>query len=201
MKSLKSAPKFLKNNRGMLTLDFIFASLLMFAFCAILFAFSITFTAVNIAQYSTFASARAYFAAHKNEDEQQKQGQNKFQQLIRNADAPLGNYFKNGWFELGDIKLSDFSSEYSEQPDSETFVGARVSFIAKILNMKIPLLGSTADDDLSANISSYLMREPTEEECKDFVDQRFNKIQTLKSGFSNGFVQPTQYLSMMDDGC
>lgn len=187
----------------MLTLDFIFASLLMFAFAAILFAFTITFAAVNIAQYATFASARAYFAAHKNEDEQQKLGKDKFQKLIKAADSPLGSFFRNGWFELGEVKIKDYSEEFGEDPglDNETFVGARVTFIAKILNMKFPLLGPTTSDELSASISSYLMREPTEEECKSFVDQRFVKIQTLKNGFAQGYVQPNLYLSMMDDGC
>lgn len=193
----------LKNERGILTLDFIFAILLMFAFSAILFGFTLTFSAVEIAQYATFAAARANFAANKNTDEQKKLGEAKFNELVKNKQNILGTFFNNGWFTLSDVKIADFNEEFSPDPnkDSDTFIGARTTFTAKILSMRIPLLGSTTDDDLSANVASYLMREPNEEECQQFVEERFVRIQALKSGFSNGFVTPDSYNQQMDDGC
>ena len=198
-----NALRILKDKRGFLTLDFIFAILLMFTFSAILFGFTITFSAVEIAQYATFAAARANFAANKNTDVQQKLGKTKFDELIKNKDSVLGAYFRNGWFSLSDVKIADFNEEFSPDPnkDSDTFIGARVTFVAKILNMRVPLLGSTTDDDLSANISSYLMREPTEEECLQFVKQRFSQIQNLRPGFSQGFIDPNAYAVIADDGC
>jgi hypothetical protein len=200
---LKQRSHILKNQRGLLTLDFIFATLLMFTFSAILFVFCITFTAVNIAQYATFASARTYFAAHKNEDEQRSLAEAKFRTLVQNPDAPLGNMFRNNWFELSEFAISDFTSEFNEDAskDSDTFVGARVRLTAHVLQINVPLLGSTNSDDLSTYVSSYLMREPTEEECEQFVNQRFTNIQNLKAGFADGNVQPGTYLPIMDDGC
>jgi hypothetical protein len=191
------------NQKGILTIDFIFAFIMMFAFSAVLFAFSITFTSVEIAQYATFASARAHFAAHKNEIEQQRLGKEKFNKLIRDKNSVLGNFFRNGWFELGEVQIRDFSSEFTQDAgkDSDTFVGARANLIAKILKLEFPLVGKTTDEDLSANISSYLMREPTEEECVEFTQQRFQQIQALKGGFSAAYVQPSAYAVMMDDGC
>lgn len=193
----------LKNQKGMLTLDFIFATIMMFAFSAILFGFAITFTAVEIAQYATYASARAYFAAHKNEDEQQRLGKEKFDKLVKDRQSVLGTFFRNDWFELGDVDIRDYSGEFSQNAsaDSDTFVGARTTLVAKILKLQFPLLGGTTDDDLGTNISSYLMREPTEEECEDFTQQRFEQIQNLKSGFGASYIQNSAYAPTMDDGC
>lgn len=204
MKKPLSRKNILKNQRGILTLDFIFAALMMFTFSAIIFRFAITFTAVEIAQYATFASARAFFAAHKNEDEQRRLGTEKFNKLVRDPQSALSTLFRNDWFELSDVEIKDYSSEFSQTPageDSDTFVGARTNLLAKVLSMNIPLLGNTTEDDLGTQVSSYLMREPTEEECLDFTEQRFQRIQQLKNGFSTGYVQQNAYAVMMDDGC
>jgi hypothetical protein len=202
MKTSAQRPTIIRNQKGILTLDFIFAILMMFAFSAILFGFTITFSAVEIAQYITFASARAHFAANKNTDEQEKLGKDKFDELARNRNSILGTFFRNGWFELGDVKIADFNGEYGvdESKDSDTFIGARATFTAKILNMRFPLLGKTTDDDLTANISSFLGREPTEEECMQFMNERFERIQALKSGFTQ-FADPSLYVKIADDGC
>lgn len=193
----------LKNQKGILTLDFIFATLMMFSFSAILFGFTMTFTAIEIAQYATFASARTYFAAHKNENEQKQLAKQKFNFLVKDKQSSLGNLFRNNWFELTDVELGDYNGEFSQKSgtDSETFIGARTQLVANILKMNFPLLGSTSDSDLSTSISSYLMREPTEEECADFTEQRFEEIKNLKSGFSSGYVQDAAYIPIMDDGC
>jgi hypothetical protein len=205
MKHLTGRPTInnpLKNQKGFLTLDFIFATLLMFSFSALLFIFSITFSAFEIAQYVTFSSSRAYFAAHKNETRQQARGQAKFKALIRDQKAPLGVLFRNGWFEIGDVVLNDFNSDFSDDPDKDsgTFVGARALIKAKILNFKFPLLGG-AKDEMSASTSSYLMREPTEEECISFTNDRFEHAQALKPGFDQTYINVDQYVPIMDDGC
>lgn len=193
----------LKNNKGILTLDFIFAMLIMFAFSAILFAFSITFSAVEVAQYATFAASRAYFSANKNSDDQEAAGRNKFNELIVAERAPLGNFFKNGWFTLSPIEFKNYNEDYNAETDSDqdTFVGARTTIVAKLLQLRVPLLGSTTEEDLSAVIGSYLMREPTEEECSDFVRDRFSNILNLDSRFSSGPIQQSAYAIIMDDGC
>ncbi len=193
----------LKNQKGILTLDFIFATIMMFTFSAILFRFAITFVVVEITQYATFSSARSYFAAHRDPDEQRRVGTEKFNKLIRDPNSVLGNFFRNDWFTVSDVQLDDFSGEFSQTAgeDSDTFVGARVSLVAKVLSMNIPLLGSTTDDDLGTDVSSYLMREPTEQECQDFTRDRFKQIQSLKEGFSVGYVRDDAYLPIADDGC
>lgn len=192
-----------KNEKGLLTLDFIFASVLVYAFAGVLFVFAITFSAVEIAQYTTFASARAFFAAHKDEDQQKRLGEEKFDDLVRRDNAPLGTFFKNGWFELSNVNINDFNDEYNADTGDghATFIGARTILQPLILDFNIPIFGPTGAKDLSANISSFLMREPTEAECMQFVQDRFERIQQLQPGFSNSSVQPGEYVVMADGGC
>jgi hypothetical protein len=209
MIGLRPKKSLLKNERGILTLDFIFAMIMMFTFTAILFAFSITFTAVEIAQYATFAASRAYFAAHKDQETQTDVATRKFASLVSAEKAPLSTLFKNGWFELKGVTLDDFNSEYSSDPegDTDTFVGARTVFTAKILKMRFPLLGETTDEDLSAEINSFLMREPTFTECEAFTAARLRNIKNIpqtgnpNGRFNNAYVLDGSYIPMMDDGC
>lgn len=199
----------LKSKKGILTLDFLFAMIMMFTFTAILFAFSITFTAVEIAQYATFAASRAYFAAHKDQEEQNKAATQKFAALVSAERAPLSTLFKNGWFELKAVTLDDYNGEYSSDPegDTDTFVGAKTTFTAKILKMRFPLLGETTDEDLSAEINSFLMREPTFTECQAFTAARLRNIKNIpqtgnpNGRFNNAYVLDGSYVQMMDDGC
>jgi hypothetical protein len=193
----------LKNNKGFLTLDFIFATILMFSFSALLFMFSITFSAFEVAQYAVFASSRAYFAAAKNEEDQHTAGKEKFEKLIREPSSSLGNVFRNGWFEISDVNIDDFNGDFADDPnsDSATFIGARATVVAKILQVKFPLIGGGAEN-LSATPASYLMREPTEEECQNFTIERMEKMQQLRPGqFDNPNISAASYAVMMDDGC
>lgn len=204
MKTVHARKSPLKNQKGILTLDFLFAMIMMFTFTAILFAFSITFSAIEIAQYVTFAASRAYLAANKTSNEQEAAGKKKFNDLVVADKAPLGTFFKNGWFTLSPVELKNFNADYNkdEDSDSDTFVGARTTFVAKILMMRFPLLGSTTEEDLSAQINSYLMREPTEEECALFVKERLNRIRLLDSRFNSAsYIDDSQYVPIMDDGC
>lgn len=202
MKTRSVRPAILKNQKGFLTLDFIFATLLMFSFSAILFMFTITFSAMEIAQYAVFASARTYFAANKDEEAQEEAAKAKFTQLIRDPKSPLGTLFKNGWFTIDDVTVDDFNEDFSNDPDNDsaTFIGARTTVRAKILQMKFPVFGGNSEE-LSASPAAYLMREPTEKECTDFSTARFGAIKLLKSGFAQSFVDDTKYAALMDDGC
>ncbi len=204
-KSVKKHLKKLHNDEsGILTLDFIFSTVIVFAFTAILFAVSLTLTVSYIVQYMTFASARVFFAGHVNQDQQIQLGQEKFQQLRDNqVFAPL---FSGGWYELGEPQVGNHNDLYpqSDAPseDSSTFWGTRVAFNAKILEMRIPYLGvtTTEEDSFSANLGSYLAREPTREEClSDFTEIRLNNIRNLNGAYNQGAVG--EYAVFIDNGC
>lgn len=191
-----------RGQKGFLTLDFIFATILMFSFSAILFLFSITFTVMEVAQYAVFSSARAYFAAALDEGMQEKAAKDKFNALVLDSKAPLGTFFRNGWFTISPVVIDDFNEDFSDDPDkdSATFIGARATVKANVLKTRVPLLGQVTKD-MAASPSAYLMREPTLEECLNFSKERMRHIQNLKEGFGNGFVQVNSYVLTVDDGC
>lgn len=189
----------LKNENGMLTLDFVFASVMVFGFAAILFSFAFTFSIVEVVQYVSFSAARNYSLAHLNESSQQERALQKFQELRANpAIIPL---ISNGWFEIQDAQIADFNGEFDPDPtkESDTFQGVRIPFSAPILYKRVPLLGATASDPsgFTANIQSFLAREPTFTECREFMQQRPAQLNLITG--ANFDVAAT--VLIMDDGC
>ena len=191
--------KFLNNEDGILTLDFLFASLIVFSFSAILFSFALTLSVAEVVQYISFSSARNYSLAHLNQEKQAERAQSKFDQLSTNP--AIRALFSNGWFEIFPAQISDFNDEYdtSVADDSNTFVGVRIPMSAPILYKRIPMLGTTGTDPdgFRANVQSFLAREPTFQECEQFITERATALQNA-SGFS---FDISAAAVMMDNGC
>ena len=78
--------KTLKNEKGILTLDFIFASMLVFGLSAIIFSFGMTLSVVEVVQYMSFTAARNYSLAHLDEDRQRQRGEFYYQRLASNPE-------------------------------------------------------------------------------------------------------------------
>lgn len=194
---MKHTQRILNNEKGILTIDFIFASLLVFAFSAILFSFAFTFSVAEVVQYVTFAAARNYNQAHLNEARQRERGEQKFNQLV--SDPSIAALVSAGWFRIGDLELGDFNDEYPADNgmDSANFVGARVTFSAPILYKRLPIVGATGNDPegFTANINSYVAREPTFEECRAFMQQRIQALSGL------GYTLQQNVPILMDNGC
>lgn len=188
----------LSNQQGFLFLDFIFASVLVFALSAVIFSFAFTFSVVEVTQYISFATARNYSLAHLNQDEQKKRAQLKFEELTGNpAFKPL---ITGGWFELGEVNIGDFNNEFNpdSSKDSDNFIGARIPFSAPILYKRIPMLGTTASDPegFQANVQSFLGREPNFDECKGFIEERAQRLKNLGLNFNQ-----SEAAVIMDNGC
>lgn len=195
----------ISNNRGLITLDFVFALVLVFSFTAVLFTISLTLSVVEITQYITFASARNYFAGHHKVDDQMRLGKAKFEQLS-NA-GPLKPLYTNGWFELKGFQVGEGTSYQQIQQDSDrfTFYGAAVFLRAPVLNFRVPFFGRTAeneDDAFQAQITSWLAREPATEECLEFNESRMRLIKQI-GGNAYNFPQVSEnaYAVMTDNGC
>ena len=192
----------LGNEKGLLTLDFIFAFIIIFGFVGILFSFAMTFSVVETLQYVSFASARNYSLAHLNEERQKERADKKYNELT--TSRALSALLSNGWFEISENPLiSDYNDEYNPEAsmDSNIFIGVRIPFKASILFKRIPLLGTTAGDPegFTANIQSFLAREPTFKECQSFVSLRARLLKALNDYDS---LRPNQaHNSMMDNGC
>lgn len=192
----------LKNQSGIITLDFIFAIAIAFGFSLIFFAMSFTLSMVEVAQYITFSAARAYNSANVSKAAQEELGKQKYAEL-KNTGI-FKQILKSGWITLGDIELKDFSSEYDDReagPDA-IFVGARVPFRSNVLNLRLPFLGNTAADSStgSATLNAYLLREVSTEECRvNFTAQRLQMLKQVDQHY-NALPQIPEAL-ITDNGC
>lgn len=203
---MKKSLQLLNNQRGLITIDFMFASVLVGGFFAILFSLMLALSVVEITQYVTFATARNYFAAHWNIERQEEVAGKKFQELTESQ--VLSPFYSNGWFELkGGPGVQNWVQIYENEPkfliEHASFHGSRIELNAKILEFRIPLIGDTTDteDVFKANVSTYLNREPTSVECIDFMSEgsRFSAITQLDADYRNSNVR--DYVRITDNGC
>jgi hypothetical protein len=195
----------LRNESGLIAIDFIFALVLVFAFTAVLFALSMTLSVVEVTQYVTFASARNHFAAHVTKQKQEDLAREKYDQLI--SSPALKPLYNNGWFELKDFKVGE-GTDYQQlqnDPDTFTFYGSTVFLRAPVLNFRVPFFGRTASDENSAfqaQIASWLAREPSTEECMNFNKARMQLIKQMGSNAYNiTQLNENDYVVMTDNGC
>lgn len=220
MMNAKKSTTFQKLNdqSGALAVDFIFAFTLIFGFTLVLFSFALTLTAVEMTQYLTFSSARAYFAAHQDPGKQSEQAEKKYDALLGTEGYSFLN--KNSWFEIGNRYIGNLEGH----PEGEMkgylpsggnpnrFEGVVVSFIARILSMSSPFFGSTepsgdgTGSSFATRIASYLGREPTTQECKEFVENRWKYIRQLNvsgggASYSTGTNDNAYVKGMVDNGC
>ena len=190
----------LNNQKGLLIIDFIFASVLFFVFASILFSFAVTFSVVEVFQYISYSSARAYTLAHQSEQIQEQRGQGKFEELA--ANPAVRQMISSGWFQIGDPLIGDFNDELASDDDrnrdSANFNGTRIPFTAPILYKRLPFLGGTGSgpDAFFTFIQSFTGREPTMEECQAFTNQRINGVATFY-----GLTDPGAYSPQHDNGC
>lgn len=203
----------LRNERGILTLDFIFALLLGMGFTMVFFALTLTLSLMEVTQYMSFAVARTALGAHETREQQNALGNQKYTQL---RERPIfRNIFGRGWFRLpaqpdyGD-PVSGFNTEYGSDPndDNETFYGARLRIEARILDITIPLLGSSKTDTETgfANVQTFLGREVTTTECREQFNQaRWQGILAIEPVYQNVNATGTNPAAAVglitDNGC
>lgn len=203
----------LRNERGIITVDFMFSMVLVLGMSALLFVLTFTLSVASITQYITFASARNYFAGHIDKTSQEERAVAKYKELISNAAfKPL---YANGWYKIdAEPNVGDHTkiiTEFEQAADGvNKFWGVGTSFTAVVLDFKIPFYGSTQPDSdgsgsgFKTYIGSYIGREPTTEECLQFTAARWDAIRRLpSSGGSSYSTAPANsgYYSMTDDGC
>jgi hypothetical protein len=194
-----------KNQGGFITLDFVFSLMMSLGFTVVLLAISATLSMVEVTQYLAFSVSRVYMGAHENQELQEETAKTKFQLLM--SSRVFGTLFGGSWFKLGTPQFGDFGSEYPNPgPDNDVFVGVRLPMDAKILHLRIPFLGPTAEESSTgkAVLNSYLMREVTGTECREnFSRVRYSKILELKAGGNSPYQGASGSNAKMitDNGC
>lgn len=193
-----------------MTMDYIFAIVLILGFSGILFSFAFTLSLSEITQYITYSAARTYMASHRSEGEQAQEAGKKYKELIQNP--VVSSLYKSGWFKVqkeplvGHISMQRFPGNIAD-PDYDIFWGVGTDFTAELLDFHIPFYGSTASDSQSKKsgfttfIASYLGRESTVEECLNFNRQRWNAIKNLDSRYKRAKTLRGAYALIADNGC
>jgi hypothetical protein len=187
----------MKNQKGMVTVDYLVAMVLVAGFSGLILALSVTLTVVETVQYITYSSARNFFAGNIDPAAQFEAGREKFNLLV--SDPVVTPLFRNKWFQLrtagaetiGSLATSGSSDfdQYRNEPDNLNFFhGTAVSITLNALDINIPLFGSTAETEQGGKkknfftyIGSYLGRETTFEECENFMTRRASTIKSLPS--------------------
>lgn len=203
----------MKNQAGFITVDFIFAIVLIMGFTVLLFIVSFSMTVASITQYITYAAARNYVVAHLDQATQEARAEAKYQELIHNkVFKPL---YANGWYlvdkksNIGDHTKIIPGYDQGSQGVNE-FWGVGTHFVATILDFKIPFFGATAPDSdgsgagFKTYMGSYLGREPSADECIKFTNARWEAIRNISVSNGTAYSQGTSstgYFPMTDDGC
>lgn len=210
----KTSAVILRNRGGFLAADFLFAIVIASGLCVVFFCLSFTLSMVEVGQYIAFSVSRAHMAGHKTQDDQEQAAKTKFGSLQKNK--VLNPLFNNGWFEITNLDIrgggaggKSFGDRYPKEKDSSRGVpqvGVRLNFEAKMLDIKIPMLGSTDPDGkgFKAFLTGLLVREPSSEECRKQVkEERYKAILNLDPRFekSAGRASETDYVPMEDNGC
>jgi hypothetical protein len=204
----------LNSEKGILTIDFIFAFLMVMGFASLMIALSLTLTLVEVTQYITFASARNFYAAHIAPPAQEALATNKYEELTNHP--VFTTLYNNGWFSIqhppivGDISLKFPEYQPTNAGDPNLFWGVGTSFVARMLDFNIPIYGSTTNegdgsgDGFDTFIASYLGREVTTNECINFSRNRWIAIRKLSAIGSVGYSTSTSdggYMTFTDNGC
>ncbi len=211
----------MKNQKGSITVDYLFAFVLVGGFSFLIFALSVSLSVVEVVQYMTFASARNYYAGNLDPENGQfsqiQAGNNKFNSLA--SDPVFAPLFKNGWFKISNLSVGsisqnpnpDFAQYRSLPPIQNMFQGTVVTLTLSALDFNVPFFGSTSTGqqngkkkEFASYVGSYLGREITFRECENFMIDRFPEIKKLKTNngdqpYAN--VRTTYVYIPPDNGC
>lgn len=207
----------MRGQGGFITLDFIFATVLVGAMFMVCLALTLTLSMAEVAQYITFSTARVYMAGDVDREFQRRAALAKYRTFA--SDPTFGALFfrDSSYFSLpSEPLIGDFNDRFPQDPgfDSATFYGVRAEFKAKILEFRVPLWGSTQAPDghgYTAMVGSFLNREPTTDECMKSWNSmtengRFTAIRHLKDdggaeAYGPAFRHTDAYAVISDNGC
>src|SRR6185369_17627606 len=96
------------NEKGQLTLDFLFAVMLICGVCALLGALTFTLTLTEVVQYVTFSAARTYLAADMAPSDQSKEGNLKGTTLLQKLPFLTGAVV-SGWIKVQPRGAQDYT--------------------------------------------------------------------------------------------
>lgn len=213
----------ISNERGLLSVDFLFGIIISFVIMLLLLRVSFSLMIAEVAQYIAFSVARAHSVGDVDVEAQRISAKSKFNELAQNP--AWRNLFKDT-FELGIKGKFDENTmlksgenyggaftQYVFNPNRDgsdlsgvPFIGVRIPLKLKWMNMSVLFLGRTSDPDATfqTNVTGFLLREPAQSECLKFMEDRYESIIQLDpQRFNNPSIQNGRgsYLKVEDNGC
>ena len=195
--------------RGFVTTEFLVAIAIAFGLTTVTFALTYTLSTIEVYQYVIFSTARAHAASNDSVESQQKAARQKYQQLT--SSTGLKSLFSGNWFQVskpneleirsGSTSGGSFEADYSGGQSKGHLQGVRGTFTARILEMRLPFLGSITPESgsFSTRVNAIMMREVSFAECVQFMKNRAEQIWKIEPGFGkfkNGASAPWE-----DNGC
>ena len=190
----------LTDNRGLLTVQFILATFISLSIIIMLFMLSITFVHISVTQYMSYSTARRLSLGDESKDKQIALAKAHYVNLRGQFFKPSAYHGPGQWFEIspslqdGDLgfasgcpgasqRITGVSYPRNPQADRCLFYGVRIKFKSNVTDFRIPGLIDERTQNEMANVMSFLGREPSQEECKNFFR---DKEQQLKSVWNPG---------------
>lgn len=206
-KEQKTPTPRIRDNQGLITLDFALSLVIGITFAMVFFAVSLTLSMAQVTQYLAYSTSRSHIGADESPQLQTDAAMRKYQQLI-DTRVFRAMLITIGWFQIprspDDLEIGDFTEEFVSPGipgyENNSFVGVRIPFQAKILNVRVPFLGRTANDTTTgrAKIASYLLREVSSLECREFNRARYDQLRALKPEYQSA---PGSAKLITDNGC
>ena len=210
--------------KGQVTIDFLFASVLILSVTTLLMALTIALSLSEVLQYVSFSAARCYFAAAEKEEDQANAAEIKAHTLLTNGLPFLRGALSNGWIKISGGAINpnnpraknynDYaqtlgvSSQSVNGSNRSQFIGYQIKFEIPILGLKLPLLGPAISppegkSGFEATVSSMLMREPTHSECTTYTNKSYDTIINKNSAFGRAKMNTTltNFVAINDNGC
>lgn len=213
MKTLKYKKSFLLHYkpcvlscRGSLTVQFLLGFVLILTFIMLFASITLTLTTSEITQYITYTTSRHLFLSSGDINLQEEAANDKYLSLRNHAH--LKKLFSKKLFIIKNNLEFDNGLGINKRFQTNTdipnlFYGAWTDFTPKILEVDT-LWGSTEEKQsfFKTTIGSYLGREPSIQECQNFVQKRWDLIRQKHQSYGGQYISPhSKYKVFMDNGC
>lgn len=170
---------------GQSTIEFALTIVLVMGFVFFYVHLSLVFAFGSYVQYATFMSARAYLAAGKTKQDQEDRAKRVLARAVKQGENSAG---QDRWPFLGQgeggapqgVKIGTAGEFDRYDPNSAWQEGVRYTFKTKLFFFGLGG-GPALEDGLKLTSESWLGREPTHDECVDFLTN-----QTGGAIFDNG---------------
>ena len=198
----------LLNHQGMITIPFLLVSSIILFLILSFFGLAMTFAHISAVQYISYSTARKLSLGGTTDETERKGVAEQHYKDLR------GKFFGNAWTGgdgdwflisttltegLGALGYESSGDYHHEIPKKRNmFYGVGIGFNANIISLAIPFLMNSKESSAVAKISSFLGREPSHNECKNFLGEKIKE--KMKD------IYPPDYSSNLpkrvgDNGC